>query len=133
MLHLPAWWVPIILYSDISNSQKQKHGEALLNDENDPNNLDCLSQLRGLQYSQLYIPFIQHCGLITMKNRWGRTNPVLCITMENKLGSAYSWEEFFAEYRLHPEISQLAYTFNNHGTKQYYIHVGTFEGRPFTI
>lgn len=94
MLQLPAWWVPIILYSDISNSQQQKHGEALLNDENDPNNLDCLSQLMGLQYSQLYIPFMQHCGLITMKNRWGRTSPILCITMENKLGSAYSWEDF---------------------------------------
>ncbi len=42
-------------------------------------------------------------------------------------------EDSFAEYRLYPDISQLSYTFNQQGQKQYYTLVRSSEQKPFTI
>lgn len=136
---LPARWLPIISYRgphnrSSSSSKKQKKGGEDFCDATD-NSFDCLSDLMGLNYSELYIPFMQRCGLIDIKksNRWGSTNAIPCIAFGNKFNTNYSWEEFIAEYRLCSSIMQLSYTFDKQGRKQHYVLIGSFRKAPFTI
>jgi len=93
---------------------------------------DCLSELMGLEYNSMYLPFMQRCGLFHLKksNRWGKGRVAPSITAER--GVLYIWEDFLLEYQLQPSVTQISHYFRS-GKKEYFLLVGTFDEAPFTV
>jgi hypothetical protein len=75
--------------------------------------LDYLSELIRLDYSSMFLPFMQRCGLFHLKksNRWGKGHVAPSITAER--GVLYTWEDFLLEYQLQPSVIQISHYFRS--------------------
>jgi hypothetical protein len=94
--------------------------------------VDCLSDLMGLEYNSMYLPFMQQCQLFHVKksNRWGHCHFAPCISGDRR--ASYTWEDFLLEYQLQPSICQISHYYRN-GKKEFFLLVGTFDGAPFSV
>ncbi len=70
------------------------------------NNAFALNHLLGLDYNDMYIPFMKKCGLIfTMKhNNSGAMIDVPSINIGHLNKSGYTWNDFLAEHKLYDSI-----------------------------
>jgi hypothetical protein len=80
----PAQWLCITQLSNTNSSSTIK--------------CDCLSKLLGMSYLNMYVPFMQHCGLVceSRSNKYSNN-----ITLQPAIeGNFYTWSDFIAEYSL---------------------------------
>jgi hypothetical protein len=107
---IPARWTRIILSND----------DAISSDISD----GLLSTVMRISYAEIYIQFMQRCGLVKMQasRRWGTTKRIIDIM---------AWESFVAENKLQGicEVGSL----EKRNDKAYYLLVGTFKHSYLTI
>ena len=82
--------------------------------------IDCLSDLMGLEYNSMYLPFMQQCRLFHVKkrNQWGNCHFVRCISGDRR--ASYTWEDFLFEYQLQPSVCQISHYYRNRKKKSFY-------------
>jgi hypothetical protein len=112
---LRARWLCLIKYWE-GNEQQQSNSSG--------SHVDYLSTLLGMDYKEMYLPFMLRCGLIHM----GKKQPISTIKTGCTFRS-YSWDQFISEYKLEIEVS---YAYINE-KKIFFARVGHSYGPRFTI
>lgn len=99
-----ACWFPIILDESSNSSSGNPHEFGL-------------NALLGIDYHDMFIPFMLKCGLLnTFKhNKTGEIIVVPSINNGHYNKSGYIWKDFLAEYKL--DFIELAYRCTKSGKK----------------
>jgi len=113
----------------------EENGSSSSSSSKQTNNAFALHHLLGLDYNDMYIPFMKKCGLIhTMKhNRSGAMIDVPSINIGHFNKSGYTWNDFLAEHKLYDSIEVAYFCSSQSGKKSYYVKVGSSGNSHYTI
>jgi hypothetical protein len=113
-----AHWFPIILEKPDESSSSISGSYA--------NKELGLNTLLGMNYEDIYIPFMKRCGLIT-NFKHNKTGAIMDVPNIHRGGfnkSGYTWEMFLVEFKL--DFLEVAYICSRNGREKYYLKVGSF-------